>query len=723
MKKEIKILSIILTTIIFYLLLQGCSEDSPTKPEGNNVPALSSKTIDNNGGTIKTDNIEIYIPPGAFQTGHEIKILNSSEDNLFSTNAASDFFVVDGLPPEFAAPIKIKIKYKGTLSDSSFVAIGENNFISSLNEETISYHLISAKDSAGFLIAEIPPINNQSLGKSLVNSSVNEDKLSINLGAIAGYVSYLSSKKHFNINTPSSVLTQAYDLADYLESAYLKIQGIGFKYSKRTRWPIEVTVKRFKKPDVYGYTSASIWGNNYGYLEFNFDKMDESDNMKVTAGHEFFHLVQDLYDPRSGYSKRRTPMPNFWLNEASSVWSEALFIGNSNYVSSVFELNAFDILKGAKTGDTDPNDGTVTQDYGYGMSSLIKYITNKYGVGKLAEIYNKISEGKTPFQAVSSVLPINVGFTWHSFLKSLFSFDIYKSDNFRPALLSSYATGEHQKFTIKNASDSLATYKSKLSDCSATIFSVENQFKEMSSNAMLQFTCKDWKFQIYKYNSSSSELIGAGKDTLTVENYKKLTDDGYRIAAVLYNDDYDSPFEHSKDYQMEIRVLAPQTISWVDFYVEYTGTFEYSDSDTTYTFTNDATIGEFVRNVSSVINGNSITISQDSTDSYYQRSTKIQLTFDDINNPTNIVDFAFDQTENGTYNTKEISSVVGSNVSFSTEKYGNTGTRYIYTGDISQYLSKLSFLRQQTIYDNSVTSTELKSYESQGKIQIIVEYK
>ena len=174
---------------------------------------------------------------------------------------------------------------------------------------------------------------------------------------------------------------------------------------------------------------------------------------------------------------------------------------------------------------------------------------------------------------------------------------------------------------------------------------------------------------------------------------------------------------------MEIRVLAPQTISWVDFYVEYTGTFEYSDSDTTYTFTNDATIGEFVRNVSSVINGNSITISQDSTDSYYQRSTKIQLTFDDINNPTNIVDFAFDQTENGTYNTKEISSVVGSNVSFSTEKYGNTGTRYIYTGDISQYLSKLSFLRQQTIYDNSVTSTELKSYESQGKIQIIVERK
>ena len=464
MKHTTKTLFIILTVFFTCLLSQGCSENSPTSPdpEVKDTPILASKMIDNSGGTIITDDFEVIIPAGAFKTSQEIKILGSTEDNLFSSNAISDFIVLEGLPTEFFEPVKVKIKYDGTLSDSSFIAVGEHNFVHSLNGETTAYNLISAHDSSGYLVATLPVVESNVLFKRTVNSSTNADELSINLGAIAGYVSYKSQQGHFLINTPASVITQAYDLADYLETAYSKFESIGFSYSKRTKWPVDVTIKRLDtdKSEVYGYSINSMWGNNYGYMQFNFDKIDETENMKVTAGHEFFHLVQSLYNPRYGYSKAKSPMPTYWLDEASAVWSESFFSSTANYLSPIFSDNVFDVFKGAKTG----NVKSTSEQYGYGMASFIKYITKKYGDGKLVDVYNNIYNGKSPFQSLSDILPINAGFSWHSYLKSLLTFDLYSGDTFRPAVLLSYPTGEHQKFTIKSASDTLATYKSQLSD-------------------------------------------------------------------------------------------------------------------------------------------------------------------------------------------------------------------------------------------------------------------
>jgi len=647
--------SILVIIIISFLLFQNCSKDSPTEPVEKPPEVSASSTIGNGGGTLKTDNIEITIPAGAFNSTENLKIFKSAEENSFGTNLSSDLFVLDGLPQEILQPIKVKIKYSGTLSDSLFLAVGENNFISSLNEVKTCYHLIEAHDSAGTLIAYLPAITDQSLLKSSNASNVNDDKISINLGAIAGLVDYVSKEEHFKITFPASVLTQAYDLAGYLEKAYSKFKDIGFSYSNRTKWPIDVTIKRLSnsKSEVYGYTTNSMWGNNYGYMEFNFDKIDNAEEMKVTAGHEFFHLVQALYDPRYGYSKAKSPMPNYWLDEASSVWSEAFFSSIANYVSPIFSNNVFDVFKGAKTG----NDKSQSEQYGYGMASFIKYITKKYGDSKLVEIYNNISDGKTPFQAVSSVLPIDVGFSWHRFLTSLISFNIYKSNTFRPPILSSYATGEHQKFIIKSASDSLATYKSKLSDCSATIFSVDNQFEKMSPNASLVFSCKAWNFQIYKINSTESIMLDSGKDTLTVNNFKKLTDEGYKIIAVLYNDDFDSPFTDKRDYEFKIRVVNPIEFNFIDFKISTQGTFTSEEiegpKDSVWTYTSGTSISSsFSDPQVFTINGNYVTCSaqwvgQDG----YVNNYQLNLVFNDINNPISIN--RFDLQYSITYNDGE----------------------------------------------------------------------
>ena len=724
MKKipTVKFLSVLMVLILASFI--SCSEDSPTDPKEQEANTLSSKTISSSGGSITTDNVEIEIPSGTFSSSQEIKILESTEDNMFGAEAFSDFYTLDGLPLETNEPIKIKMKYSGTITDSSFIAIGEKNFTSSLNAETTSYQFISARDSAGYLIATIPPLLGSTLEKDVSQSSINGDKLAINIGAIGGYVSYLSEQGHFKINFPSSVLTQAYDLADYLEKAYTKFIDLGFSYSRRTKWPVQINVKQLKST-TFGYSYNSVWGDNYGYMEFNFDKMDDKENLKLTAGHEFFHLVQSLYDPRNRYSKAKFFTPHLWLDEASSVWAEELFTGTSSFTSPLVSDNIFDVFNGAKTG----NDKSLAAEYGYGMASIIKYVTKEYGNDKLVEVYDNIYSGKSAFLSLSKILPINVGYSWHSFLKSLITLDLYSGDSFRPGLIISYSTGEKQKFIIKSAADSLKSYKSKLPDLSATIFSVDNQFGTMAENSVLEFKCKDWNFQLYKVNSTKCEFLMSGKDILAVENYKELTDEGYKIISVLYNDDYDSPFENSKEYEMEIRLKTNVKIKSISIGIAYSGSFTSAYPDTTYNTDEQRTIEGIYNGGAASITGNTFTATTSTSVGIYNQVSTISLSFDNIEDPKEVISFSINNEGYDTYANATINeSATGQNL-MSPYKQGNLIQFGTY-GNISSYISTLthsnSRLYEYTEPDGTPASAtviyQLVDYKSEGSISIYIEY-
>ena len=712
-------LSNLFLLILFSLILtNGCSEDSPSEPEETNIQVLTSKSIGIEGGELKTETVEISIPPGALSVSTDLSIYNSTEENLFSQKEVSEFFVIDGLPSTINKPIKLKIKYDGVLSDSSYIAIGENNFTCSSNNLLTSFRLLSASDSAGYLIATLIPLN-ETNDENIILSKTNEDAISLNIGAISGYASYISSQGHFKINFPAWVLNEVYDLGDYLEYAYNSFQNIGFSYSRRTKWPVEVTVKKLDAA-VFGYSYNSVWGDNYGYMEFNVDKMFNKEDLKVTAGHEFFHLVQSLYDPRNRFSKAKFQSEHLWLDEAAAVWSEYLFSNSGiEYTSPIFANNAYEILKGIaiSTGDN-------AQSYGYAMASLIKYITSKYGNNSLVTIYENVYNGQSVTRAVSSVLPVGLSYTWKSYLKSLFSFEIYKSDLFRTSTLLSTAKIKSQNFLIDSADDTLKVFESSLQDLSATIFSVNNLFDNLQDNAKLEFVCEGWELQVYKVNGSTSSLLASGTDTIIVDKFKDLSDDGYQIVAVLINDELNLPYDSKKDYNMQIRVKAPKTIKWIYFAVSYTGTFDYTTSQGTETRVSESGMDFTIWNKGGEFSGNTVQLTQDSTDSYNQTNSTIELTFDDIDNPSTITNFTFLQTENSVkYDVTTNNAASGSGVPFTKDKYGSTGLKWRFEGNISQYLTHLTYKMTQKIYDGSYNTDQLVSYESEGIISIIIDYK
>ena len=128
--------------------------------------------------------------------------------------------------------------------------------------------------------------------------------------------------------------------------------------------------------------------------------------------------------------------------------------------------------------------------------------------------------------------------------------------------------------------------------------------------------------------------------------------------------------------------------------------------------------GEVV-NEDGEINGNTISISYDTTDDDSHTNTNINITFDDIVNPTNIVGFYMKRIL--TYNNGQIvtSSVSEENMPFTVSDWGGYGVTYSYDykGDISQYLTEFKWKAESANHTD-----EAVSYSSQGTVSIILEY-
>jgi len=556
----VRIFSLNLLLLLFStLLFQTCSDDnSPTEPEAQ--PSLAATTIGSGGGTLKTDDFELIVPVGAFPTDTKLTLkLVENEDSGFD-NIVSREFQLKGLPTTFEKPLTIKIEYSGELTDSSYIAIGENVWVSSLNDETVAYHLLSANDSSGYLSTKIAPAeeNNSSLGKS--SSTKNGDYLT-RIHAASGEKPYMSNEKHFKIVHQSSVNeSHIQNLAAYLEEAYLQFKSIGFSYDRRTSWPVEVTVKKLEST-VYGYYTNSMWGDNYGYMEFNSEKMGNAEEMKVTAGHEFFHLVQSLYDPRNRFSKAKSQSPNYWIDEASAVWSEGLFSDKTDYVSGVFSTSASMALYGAHdSGGDDAN------YYGYGMSAFMKYLSDNFGNEVFVKIYNEILSGHNSFSAIDNVISEPTFSFWDEFIQEYLTYSIYYGEEFKPGWLAKEAASSGGKFVIRYDTDTIKTYSGNYNNLSAKIYSVRTVAASLAAideNSQLVFEAEGnilGNIQLFKENKEESVFLKQGQNSVTLDNFRSITDDGYVIIAAVINSRLIAPYKETATGELTIKVINKEVV-------------------------------------------------------------------------------------------------------------------------------------------------------------------
>lgn len=580
-----------LLLLLSIFLFQTCSDDnSPTEPESS--PALAEATIGSGGGTLKTDDFELIVPVGAFPI--DTKLILSLVENESSRldNIVSKEFMIEGLPRSFLQPITIKLKYSSELTDSSYIAIGKNVWVSSLNEETISYHLLPAMDSSGFITTQIAPTdgNNSFLGKSTQDKIVTDG---VNIYAVSGK-DYLSNEKHFKIFYNSSLNeSNVKNIAAYLETAYTKFQALGFQYDRRTVWPIEVNLEQGLKTNdgktTYGLYATVFWSiynifNSYnaGYLRLNADFITDTEEMKSTIGHEFFHLVQGLYDTRSIYDKRSGPSKNYWIDEASAVWAEGLFSSDPKYVSGVFATSANMVLYGSNDSG-----GDYANFYGYGMSSFMKYISVKFGNGVIVKIYNEIFKGHYSFSAIDSAIPKPTSSFWDEFIQQYLTYSIYKLE---PQWLTLEAASAGRSFTIKEDTDTVKIYSENFNDLSARIYSVRtvaSSLKSIDENSQLVFETEGnmiGNIELFKENKEESVFLKQGENSVTLDNFRSITDAGYVIIAAVTNSRLVAPYKETSSGELVIKVINKEvdTTPVITEIYDRTG-FQYNN--TTHSFT------------------------------------------------------------------------------------------------------------------------------------------
>ncbi len=697
--------------ILLVIFIIACNTDDNNNPPDDDNTVTTEVKIGNEGGVFNSGDFEITVPAEAFENDQNIKFIAKENNDTGFDNVVSKIYTLEGLPKNILKELKVKIKYSGTLNGETYIALGETNFISSLAKENTAYRLLDAVDSSGYLICTIPKTeNNSKSGGGLVFRS---DNFSIGLLAVSGYMAYKSENGHFKIKFPIRYEEYIYDLGRYLENAYSKFRDIGFSYANRTKWPVSVTVKGLAN-DIFGYSACSVWGDNYGYMEFNQNKLSNSGEIKVSAGHEFFHLVQALYDPRNRYSKAKFQSPYLWLDEACAVRSESFFSDKSDYVSPNFSQNANMILKGAKNYS---GSAEQVQNYGYGMSAFIKYLTDKYNDGIMVKIYDEIYDGSGTFDAIDIAIPLETDLVWNWFIKKLFSFEIYKeSGKWSKSWLSSYAKQNKRKFTINSYADTVFKYTGKIPQLSAKVFSIDNKYESLSSNSVLRIEApgtNDNKIMVFKVNNDESIFLQEGKDTLSINDFKTLTEN-HQLVVLVTNRKLEEPYTSEQEIKVTLKVLSLLDIKSILSEVVLQGTFNYQ-TDNSISGSSQSTLSDFGEyggdyyfiNLKEKISisGNIITCIQDtvfdlnfSNPSYtihvsQQRTRTIEL--DDILVPKMIVSYKYYFVENQESNEPDY-EYTGKNETFISiqdipfsHNFDNT-MYFKASGNISNHINQLS---------------------------------
>jgi len=379
--------------------LWGCSgSDNGARPDPGG-DALATATIGSDGGTLTGGEATLVVPPGAFTDATDLGLYTDVAATPFPGHEGSPLYRVEGLPASYEKPLTIRFAVPEGGTDA-LVAMGERNFSTSVPGMVTGFHMLATVVADTTATASVPaatgPAEDAEGPLPVWFLRVNDyetDAAPTAPGAAPAAVS------HFSISYPKGGAALAATLETALEHAYTTFNSWSFSYSRRTSWPVPVTLCVLADT-TFGYFTPSRWGNNHGTLEFNINRMDEEEELQATTAHEFFHLGQALYDNRNRWTKARTPSDCFWLDEACSVWCEKYFVARADFASKSRTSREREPFERFHV----PADGDGPGFHGYGMAPLIEYLSQRQRKEVVRKIYDyTFAHGNDPVAAVISV--------------------------------------------------------------------------------------------------------------------------------------------------------------------------------------------------------------------------------------------------------------------------------------------------------------------------------
>jgi hypothetical protein len=344
-------------------------------------PRSTSAIIGAAGGVLNLGPGRVAFPAGSFDAATAVTLRQTTPEATYGLTPSGKAYTLDMADACLRQPASLRLQVGGPDRQVA-VALSETVTFAA-DSQSANLPEIQVGTVTGGLLTLTLPESAECPAPSAGQAPTADvpTKRAITFWAISGFQAETSA--HFYLVYPIGILGESVDYPQLIlnaaEEAYTKLCAMGFDFASRFSWPFRLNILT-GMGERDALTSIPLSGKRYQYIDIS-DALcaaGKEDSIKTTVGHEFFHAVQNLYDPRSAIAIRNTLLFNIhflWLSEASSVWFESSMLDNANYISPVFLLNAEMGSHGLETGASDKD----IQNIGYWASGFLRFLRQDQG--------------------------------------------------------------------------------------------------------------------------------------------------------------------------------------------------------------------------------------------------------------------------------------------------------------------------------------------------------
>ena len=611
---------VLLTLVLFLTACEKNDQNGEEKPSGNSDSVLAEATIGSSGGTLEADGIKISVPPGAFDSDIEVKIVSTEEEvSELEENLCTDVFQVEGIPENFRKPIGITLKHQGNLEEESSIAVGIRRYISEVEDSLIMYRFFDASDSSGYLIALLEPeiAPSGDLPASTLKGAPSNISSPLIMVGNSWNLRYKGDFFHINypLEAESANMIKLVEFMDDAVDSLYQMFGADRVHIKDifdlAGYPRVRVFNRMPHQNSFGYytiipklakqapTPAGWLLARKIYYSVARDKLESGTDaeLKSLAFMWVFRTFTYVY-----YGERLD-----WFSYGSCVWIKEKFSGMVDYTSAVYPTLGQSPFTGIQEGmknykqsyfETSILGGEIKNHeilHAQGMVPFFKYLDRTYANDKtlIRRIIDaNVSAGaEYPVEGLISAINDPEFIWWPGFFKEFLSGKLYdlSADLFLNELKSiDQIDFYEEKDTTRYNDESYA-------DLSAKLYSVNFLFPDFEREADLHLKVGPPSLNL---NYVTAMAFGIKNNTmdyfdhaadLTITRLKELKQNGYgKIAVVIVNSANEPPFKESMNITLDTRLIpAPLDFNWVIVKVRSKTKVTYSDgtsSDGTFRY-------------------------------------------------------------------------------------------------------------------------------------------
>lgn len=574
---------IALTLLPFLLLGTGCSEKKSTSPEEDDQYTLeASQTVGSEGGTISTADFSLIIPAGAFTSNATLKLYACSNDKPFGDRSATRTFKLEGIPDEYSQPMKLCMKYTGTISNQGYVAAGGMATHPGSDELKPTFTLFPAIDSSGHLCAELPAAEGQSFSFSGRFNKSGASTNGTSLMLFVGLQNYDPPKQtaHFKIYSNSSISgTWKFVLEGAVELAYDSLRTLGLNMDL-VPWPINVYTMYLLGDDAGRHCVFSPVYETFNLIVDDRPMImgDQEYLLTVRAAvmRELAHAILCTYDKEYFnvllfHTVKMNPQ-RYWLHHAVASWCEEEFLKQRplDFDYAQRGENPFAPFRGMQAGAKD--DLKSSLKHGGGMYAVIEFLTLNYRVDAIWRIYELgIKNRMHPVEAILNSVADEANAWWPEFFKEYVNTETCDLDYGYFSSLNVVT----DSCSINSKEDTYFALWGEYPDLSANTymfllnyekidtvrFRVQSSTVEPEDIMIMVFSSNDTVL----FDTTANNLIAQGNEQVAVD-VNQLLKDGYRdLMAVVVNSSYDSPYTGTSEIDLEVWVVPEPEFDYNEF--------------------------------------------------------------------------------------------------------------------------------------------------------------